>query len=118
MSTTTTHHRARRRSRPDVRNAWLSMLLLPVAFLAGFAGGEGLMSLLGHAGDGRVPAATAALVAIPIVIVVAVPAAVSSWFAVRAARRGDTRGWLPAGILVLVAVIFAAQNLLAYLYSW
>lgn len=118
MSTTTTHHRAPSRGRHDVRNAWLSVLLLPVAFVASFWAANGLMTLLGYAGDQRVPAATAALVAVPAVILVAVPAAVSAWFARRAARLGDTRGWLPAALLITVTVVFALQNLAAYVFSW
>ena len=49
MSTTTTRRPVREDSdHHDVRNAWLSMLLLPVAFVGAFVVGEGLATLLGH----------------------------------------------------------------------
>ncbi|MFC5040933.1 hypothetical protein [Ornithinimicrobium kibberense] len=38
----------------------------------------------------------------------------SAWFARRADRQGDRRGWVPAGILTLVAVGFVGLNLAAY----
>lgn len=118
MSTTTSHHHARSLGGHDVRNAWLSALLLPLAFAAGFFAANGMMSALGYSGDVRVPPSTAAVVAIPAVLIVAVPAAVSSLFAVRAARQGDRRGWVPAALLSAIAVVFALQNLAAYLFSW
>ncbi len=118
MSTTTTHHRSTGLGHHDVRNAWLSVLLLPPAFVAAFWAANGLMSLLGYPGDQRVPPATAAIVAIPAVLIVALPAGVSAWFARRAARLGDTRGWLPAALLITVAVVFGLQNLAAYVFSW
>ena len=101
-----------------MRYAWLSMLLLPVAFLAGYMAANAVMSSMGYSGDVRVPPGTAALAALPAVLIVALPALPASWFAARAARHGDGRGWLPAGLLIAVAVLFALQGLAAYVFSW
>ncbi|MGD8199842.1 hypothetical protein ACQE98_04180 [Ornithinimicrobium sp. W1679] len=122
MSTTTTPTRrpaGEDRVHHDVRNAWLSMLLLPVAFVLAFVVGEGLASLLGHPVGGSVePPPWAVLVSsVPALLVFFLPAVVSAWFARRAARHGDRRGWVPAGILTLVAVGFVALNLAAYFGS-
>lgn len=55
----------------------------------------------------------AALALVPALVVFAVPALLASWFAHRAAARGDRRGEVPAGILIGVAVLFTLMNLLA-----
>ncbi|MFK5632991.1 MULTISPECIES: hypothetical protein [unclassified Ornithinimicrobium] len=117
MSTTTTRRPVREDSdHHDVRNAWLSMLLLPVAFVGAFVVGEGLASLLGHpvGGAERAPLWSILVASVPALLVFFVPAAVSAWFARRAAARGDRRGWLPAGILTAVAVAFVGINVAAY----
>ncbi len=100
----------------DVRNAWLSMLLLPVAFVLAFFVGEGLIDLLGYpvGGDGEAPLWAVLLASVPAILVFFVPALVSAWFARRAARQGDRRGWVPAGILAVVAIAFLALNVAAY----
>jgi hypothetical protein len=117
MSTTTTRRPVREGSdHHDVRNAWLSMLLLPVALAGAFVVGEGLASLLGHpVGGAEEPPLWSVLVAsVPAMLVFFVPAAVSAWFARRAAHRGDRRGWVPAGILTVAAVAFVVINVAAY----
>ncbi|WP_277453252.1 hypothetical protein [Janibacter sp. DB-40] len=47
MTTTSTHPSADRGAH-DVRNAWLSVLLLPIAFGLAFLIGEGLIGLFGY----------------------------------------------------------------------
>ncbi|WP_156875873.1 hypothetical protein [Ornithinimicrobium pekingense] len=113
MSTTTTHHRRpTNQGDHDVRNAWLSMLLLPVVFFGAFLVGEGLIGLLGYpVGDARPPLWAGVLATVPALAVFALPAVLSSWFAARASRRRrDRRGWVPAGILVALAVGFTVLN--------
>ncbi|HSP60648.1 MAG TPA: hypothetical protein VLO09_06270 [Ornithinimicrobium sp.] len=116
MSTTMTRPVREDRAHHDVRNAWLSLLLLPVAFVLAFVVGEGLASLLGHPVGGAVEPPTWVILvsSVPALLVFFLPAVVSAWFARRAARHGDRRGWVPAGILTLVAVGFVALNLAAY----
>lgn len=112
MSTTTTHHRSTGLGHHDVRNAWLSMLLLPVVFLGAFLVGEGLIGLLGYpVGGERPPMWAGVLATVPALVVFALPAVLASWFAARASRRRrDRRGWVPAGILIALAVGFAVLN--------
>ena len=116
MSTITTRPVREDTGHHDVRNAWLSMLLLPVAFVLAFMVGEGLASLLGRPVGGTVEPPLWAILAssVPALLVFFLPAVVSAWFARRADRQGDRRGWVPAGILTLVAVGFVGLNLAAY----
>lgn len=107
------HHPHRTAEARDVRWAWLC-LLLPLAFACAFLVGEGLISQLGYeVGAGEAPLWAAALALVPALVVFAVPALLASWFAHRAAARGDRRGWVPAGILIGVAVLCTLMNLLA-----
>ncbi|WP_346008173.1 hypothetical protein [Janibacter terrae] len=99
-----------------VRNAWLSVLLLPIAFGLAFLVGEGLIGLLGYpVGDGSSDAPLWAVLVstIPALLVFCVPAVVSSWFARRGAFLGDRRGWVPAILLIIIALAFIAMNVLA-----
>ena len=114
--TTTSTHRPVDHAEHDVRNAWLSVLLLPVAFGLAFLVGEGLISALGYeVGDASIEAPLwAVLVAtVPALLVFCMPAVLSSWFARRAAVRGDRRGWVPAGLLIVAAVLFIGLNVAA-----
>lgn len=96
----------------DVRNAWLAVLLLPLAVAGAFLVGEGLIAALGWPGDDARPPVWAILTAtLPTLAVFAVPALASSWFARRAAGAGDRRGWLPAGLLIAATVLFVATNI-------
>lgn len=102
----------------DVRSAWLSVLLLPVAVVLSFLVGEGLIDALGYPVGGEEPPLWAVLVAtVPALAMMWVPAAVSGWFATRAARAGDRRGWVPAIGLALVALFFLGLNVVAGLLS-
>lgn len=113
---TTSTRRPADNARRDVRNAWLSVLLLPIAFGLAFLIGEGLISLLGYpVGDtaSDVPLWAKLVAVIPALLVFCVPALVSTWFARRAAAHGDRRGWLPAILLAVAAFVFIAMNVLA-----
>jgi hypothetical protein len=116
MSATTTRPISRQDHPHDVRNAWLCLLLLPVATVGAFVVGEWLFSVLGDgAVDGRPPLWVVVAAAGPALVLNAVPAALASWFAHRAGRRGDARGWLPAGLLIAAMVGVVALNGAAYL---
>jgi hypothetical protein len=105
----------------DVRAAWLCLLLLPGAFLGAFLAAflgyflvsEGLLPLVGRSVEGSDLPVWADLVAmVPTFVVFALPAVLSGWFARRAAAAGDRRGWIPAGVLVVLAVLFVVVNTL------
>ncbi len=97
-----------------VRNAWLAMLGFPVSFLLAFGVGEGLASAFGYPpGSDRWPPPPAVGIPSTILAVLAfgIPAFVSLWYARRAARAGDRRGWVPATIgLALVAVFLVLST--------
>lgn len=115
MSTTSTRHPDDGPGR-DVRYAWLSVLLLPLAFGLAFLVGEGLIGLLGYPVGGAdidAPLWAILVATIPALLVFCVPAVVSAWFARRAASRGDRRGWVPAVLLGIIALAFIAMNVLA-----
>jgi hypothetical protein len=104
----------------DVWLAWVSMLLLPVAFILAFVAGfygyflvaEVLLPLLGRqpAADGDMPLWAQALSLLLPSAVFAVPALLSTRFARRAAAAGDRRGWVPAALLNVLAVAFVIVN--------
>ncbi|MCA1781525.1 MAG: hypothetical protein ABR500_03735 [Dermatophilaceae bacterium] len=103
----------------DVRAAWLCFLLLPGAFLGAFLAAflgyflvsEGLLPLLGQSVEGSdLPLWADAVAMSPTVLVFALPAMLSSWFARKAAAAGDRRGWVPAGILIVLTIVFVVVN--------
>lgn len=114
--TTTSTRRPVDHAGHDVRNAWLSVLLLPLAFGLAFLVGEGLIGLLGYrVGDaaGSAPLWAVLVATIPALLVFCVPAVVAAWFARRAAAHGDRRGWVPAALLAVLALAFIMVNVLA-----
>ncbi len=119
MSTTTSHRSSTRASSDDVRNAWLALLLLPLAFGGAFFVGEGLSSLLGYpaGGDTRPPVWVMLTATVPALVVFALPAVIASWFARRASAVDDRRGWVPAGILVALTILFIGMNVAAAFMS-
>jgi hypothetical protein len=104
---------------PDVRKAWLSMILVPFAFIGTFFIGEGLISLLGYpVGEVTVPPFWAVVVAsVPAMALFAVPALLATIFARRAAAAGDSRGWVPAVVLWAVTGGFVVLNVGQYLIA-
>lgn len=97
--------------RHDVQSAWLSLLLVPIAFLGAFAVGEGLMSAMGYRVGFDTPPYWAGLLATtPALLVFAVPAVVGTHFARRAGRGGHRAGWIPAGIMIALTVFFTVLN--------
>ena len=103
----------------DVRKAWLSMVLVPFAFIGAFLVGEGIVSLLGYPADEvTVPPFWAVLVAsVPAMVLFAVPALVAAFFARRAAEAGDIRGRVPAWVLLAVTLGFVLLNAGQYLLA-
>lgn len=113
---TTTTRRPAGSAGHDVRNAWLSVLLVPLALGLAFLAGEGLIGLLGHPVEGaasEAPLWSKLVAVIPALLVVYVPALLSCWFARRAAAHGDRRGWVPSVLLTVVALWFTATIVLA-----
>lgn len=99
----------------DVRRAWWSLALFPVAFVAAFVVGEGLATLLGYeSGSSETPAWYVPAVVAPVALLVfASPALLSSWFALRAHRAGHPGALVPVIVAWGLAGGFALVNVLA-----
>ena len=98
----------------DVRRAWWSLALFPVAFVAAFVVGEGLASLLGYeSGSGETPPWYVPAVVAPFALLVfAAPALLSTWFGLRAHRAGHPGAWVPVIVAWGLAGGFALMNVL------
>lgn len=100
-----------------LRRAWISLVLYPVAFVAAFVVGEGLLSSFGYSsGSEESPPFWAVLAAGgPALVVLAVPGALAVWFGRRAMRLGNRSGFTAAVVGATIAVAFVGLNLLSYL---
>lgn len=99
----------------DVRRAWLSLAVAPVAFVAAFVIGEGTSSLLGYHGDGIAPWWMLVVTLLLALAAFCLPAVLATWFWRRAQAQGDDRGKAPAVVLITVSVGFLGLNLTALL---
>ena len=101
------------------RHAWLALLLFPPAFVAAFVTGEGLVTLYGYEphGDQDPPWWAVLAAGAPALVVLAVPAAVAWWCALRAGHQDVHRVRLPAYLASGLAAAFVLQNLVAYAVS-
>ena len=105
------------RHRIDAHHAvWWTYALYPVAFVAAFVVGEGLLTLYGYEAHAAGTPPVWALVgaAGPALLVFAVPAALAVHFARRAARESRPN-WLGMWVSVGITALFVAQNLAQYL---
>ena len=102
------------------RRAWLSLLLYPLAFVAAFVVGEGLVALYGYEpnGDDLVPLWVALAAGVPALGVFSVPAAVAWRYAGRAGHDDVHRVRLPAYLATVLAAAFVLANLASYLLGW
>jgi hypothetical protein len=117
MSSSTSHQlvpgRAPAEGFRDLAIAWISVLLVPVAFVAAFVIGEGVIGALGYDGGGTgrsVPVILALVVGIPIMAAAVLPAGLAVLFGIRARQAGHATA-LPAIALGLAAILFWAGSL-------
>lgn len=99
----------------DVRRAWWSLALFPIAFIGAFVVGEGLASALGYeSGSTEAPPwYVPALVGPLALLIFASPAIVATWFGLRAHRAGHPGATVPVIVAWGLAGGFTAINLLA-----
>ena len=90
----------------DLRNAWISLVFIPVSLVLADGVLHGVLSLLGIDEEAdEYPSLWQALVAgIPYAAVMLAPAFGGFWFGTNAIRAGDWRGRIPS----LIAVVWAA----------
>jgi len=111
MTSTTTV--ARRRH--DVRNAWISLVFIPVSFVLADGVLYGLLRLMGI-DEAAVPEQTPTLLqglaaVIPYALVMLVPGIAAFWFGTNALNAGDRRGRIPSliglawGVVVVIGVL-------------
>lgn len=106
--TTTAQRSADEGARRAVRNAWISVAAIPVAFIVAIVVGEGLASLLGYdPGTGeRAPLVVLLGAGLPAVLVMLAPTIPAMVFGFRARRLGRTEG-LIAAIIGIIAAAWA-----------
>ena len=98
----------------NVRLAWASLLLLPVAFILPFFLPLLLGPTFGVEEQTRAPFGVFVIVLLVVATLFAVPVLLAWRFANRARGHGDSRGRVPAVIASVVAVAFLAQSV----FSW
>ena len=96
----------------DVRRAWWSLALFPLALVAAFVVGEGLASLLGHptGSSEDVPVWVMVVAGGTALLVFVAPVAVTAFFSRRAAGHGNPGGRAPVWTAVAVAATFVLLN--------
>jgi hypothetical protein len=105
-----------RDSKRDAAFAWLSLLLYSVSFGAAFFVGEGLATWLFGWPETPDPGLWEMLaVAVPALIVFALPAVPAWYFGMRAHRKGSRSGRVAAWVAVSIAAAFVVVNSLSFL---
>ncbi len=97
-----------------LRSAWISVALIPVAFVVGMFVGEALLGTQGiEPGSAEFPPVAATLLAaIPALLILIAPAIFAIILGSRARRHGAGSGVIPAGIgLVVVAYVIIVNSL-------
>lgn len=102
-----------------MRAAWISVAVIPVAFVAAMVLGEGLLSLQGYDPGSEEPAPSQAvlLAGIPALLVMVAPTIPAILFGVRANRQGVAGGRIPAVIGAVVAAGAVLTNTLPLLLA-
>jgi len=102
--------------RRPLRFAWISVGLIPVAFIVAMFIGDGLLTVQGYESepDEFPPLGVALRAALPAGLVMMAPAATAVVFGVRAHRDGTPAGIIPA----LVGIVVVAYGLVANTLPW
>ena len=104
------------RKRHDVRNAWISLVFIPVSLVLADGVLHGLLMLMGI-DEMAVPEQTPTLLqglaaVIPYALVMLLPGIGAFWFGTNALNAGDRRGRIPSllglawGVVVVIGVLF------------
>ena len=112
MGATVKPSEAGRSDSREVRRAWWSLMLVPIAFVAAFVVGEGIPAWMGH--DSAIaspPWWVIALAFIAALVVFALPLLVTRVFSRRAAAANEPGAWLPLIVSGSIVGAFALINL-------
>ena len=103
----------------DLRNAWIAVALIPVAFVVATVLGEVVIGALGYPAGGQTPPlGLLAAVGIPATLLLIAPGVIAGIYGRRARRAGEPRGLLPGVIGIAVAAIFLLQSILGFIGSF
>ena len=102
----------------DLRNAWIAVALIPVAFAAAIVLGEVVIGALGYPAGGKTPpAGLRAAVGVPATLLLIAPGVIAGIYGLRARRAGEPRGLLPGVIGIVAAALFLLQSILGFIGS-
>ena len=99
------------------RNAWLSLLGIPVAWFGGAIVAMGVAAASGLEEGARASSGLALLIIVVITIVWALAVAVAVLFGRRAVKAGVQRAMLPSWLVIGSGALAILQNVVAYLLS-
>jgi hypothetical protein len=106
-------------SHRDLRNAWIAVALIPVAFAAAIMLGEVVIGALGYPAGGKTPpAGLRAAVGIPATLLLVAPGVIAGIYGLRARRAGEPRGLVPGVIGIAAAAILLLQSILGFIGSF
>lgn len=98
----------------EVRRAWWSLALVPIAFVAAFVVGEGIPAWLGHdAAIARPPFGVIALAFFAALAVLALPLLVTGVLSRRAAAANAPGAWTPLVVGASIVGGFALINMVS-----
>jgi hypothetical protein len=100
----------------DPALAWVSVVLIPVAFAAAFMLGEALATAAGYpAGepDATVPLGAAVAISIPVALLGMLPGAGAIWFGLRARQAGHDAALVAVGLGVAAIAFWVLTFVLA-----
>ena len=105
---TTTHT-----SRP-LRNAWLSLLGIPVAVIVAYVVGSALMASTGTPEGELLPRGSGLVVLAVLLVLLALPVFLAFRFGRAAAAQGEPKAMLPAWIGLAIAALALLQNSVSF----
>jgi hypothetical protein len=102
--------------RRDLRNAWIAVGMIPVAFLLAIVLGEVAIAALGYPSGGKTPPlGLRAAVGVPATLLIVAPGVIAGIYGLRARRAGVRQGLLPAIGGITAAAIFVLQSILGFI---
>ena len=113
MSTGTRTRSTQRRptAKRHLRAAWISVVLIPVAFALSMVAGEALLTAFGYGVEDTIPLGVVAAAAGPALLILFAPAVAAVWYGFKARREGASNGIYPAVIGIVLGAFSIITNL-------
>lgn len=93
-----------------MRNAWLSLLGIPVAILVAFVVGSALMASTGTPEGELLPRGSALVVFLVLLVLLVIPVFLAFRFGRAAAAQGEPKAMLPGWVGLAIAALAVLQN--------